>query len=264
MRRWWANGGIAAPTGHEMTPRRGAVVQNRDRGPILLPRRLEILRRSLTTFCSWARQSTASQSRRSSGGSPSRCPTCPSVRKGLIGNTPPTGRAHCPPRPKAPRCAGSVSRCTAGRKPSTVPGRYSSGEENILNLDAGRKLLAVHDREEALDSAIAFTTGVHERNAHLASAVIAGASSDPELDRYLTGLLASINLQIRRILEVYRDREWVRSDVPFEELVETAAVLHSVDTYLRITHRDGWSVAAYRTWLRRMLAETVFRPPQAN
>jgi AcrR family transcriptional regulator len=139
-----------------------------------------------------------------------------------------------------------------------------SGEENILNLDAGRKLLAVHDREEALDSAIAFTMGVHERNAHLVSAVIAGASSDPELDRYLTGLLASINLQIRRILEVYRDRKWVRSDVPFEELVETAAVLGSVDTYLRITHRDGWSVAAYRTWLRRMLAETVFHPPQAN
>ncbi|MEI6254230.1 MAG: TetR/AcrR family transcriptional regulator [Mycobacteriaceae bacterium] len=138
------------------------------------------------------------------------------------------------------------------------------GEENILDVEAGRTLLAVHDREEALDSVATFITGLHERSAHLTSAVIAGAGSDPELDRYLTGLLASINLQIRRVLEVYRDRGWVRSDVPFEELVETAAVLLSVDTFLRITHRDGWSVAAYRTWIRRMLAETVFHRPLAN
>jgi hypothetical protein len=41
-------------------------------------------------------------------------------------------------------------------------------------------------------------------------------------------------------------------------------VLVSVETYLQITHRDGWRVAAYRTRLRRLLAETVFRPPQAN
>jgi AcrR family transcriptional regulator len=138
------------------------------------------------------------------------------------------------------------------------------GEDNILDVEAGHALLAVHDRGEAVDSAVAFISGVHKRSAHLTSAVTVGASSDPELDRWLEGLLASINLQIRRILEVYRERGWLRSDVPFDELVETAAVLLSVDTYLRITHRDGWSVDAYRTWLRRMLAETVFRPPQAN
>jgi hypothetical protein len=84
------------------------------------------------------------------------------------------------------------------------------------------------------------------------------------VDRYLTETLASVNLQIRRILNVYRDRGWLRDDMPFDEIVETTAVLVSVETYLRITHRDGWRVAAYRTWLRRMLAETVFRPPQAN
>ena len=56
----------------------------------------------------------------------------------------------------------------------------------------------------------------------------------------------------------------LRSDVPFDVLVETAAVICSVETYLRITYRDGWTVAAYKSWLRRMLAEAIFRPPQAN
>jgi len=40
--------------------------------------------------------------------------------------------------------------------------------------------------------------------------------------------------------------------------VETTAVITSDDTYLRITDRDGWTVAAYQAWCRRMLSETVF------
>jgi AcrR family transcriptional regulator len=139
-----------------------------------------------------------------------------------------------------------------------------SGEETVFNLDVGRRMLAVDDCTKAADAFAGLQSEVFERIAHLASALIGAASSDPELDRYLTDTLASVNLQIRRILEVYRNRGWLREDVPFDELVETTAVLGSVETYLQITHRDGWSVAAYRTWLRRMLAETVFLPPQAN
>ena len=139
-----------------------------------------------------------------------------------------------------------------------------SGEENVFNLDVGRRMLAVDDCTAAADALAVMHAEMFERIAHLALALIGAASSDPELDRYLTDTRASVNLQLRRILDVYRDRGWLREDVPFDELVETTAVLGSVETYLQITHRDGWSVAAYRTWLRRMLAETVFRPPQAN
>ena len=139
-----------------------------------------------------------------------------------------------------------------------------SGEENVFNLDVGRRMLAVDDCTEAADALAAMHSEVFERIAHLALALIGAASSDPELDRYLTDTLASVNLQIRRILDVYRDRGWLREDIPFNELVETTAVLLSVETYLQITHRDGWSVAAYRAWLRRMLEEAVFLPPQAN
>jgi hypothetical protein len=34
--------------------------------------------------------------------------------------------------------------------------------------------------------------------------------------------------------------------------------------YLRIVHRDDWSVDAYRAWCRRMLAETVFVSSQST
>jgi hypothetical protein len=100
-------------------------------------------------------------------------------------------------------------------------------------------------------------TDVHERVAQLALAFIGGAGADPELERYQSELMANINLGMRRLLDTFRDRGWLRADVPFDELVETTAVLCSPETYLRFTHRDGCSAAAYRAWLRRMLAETV-------
>jgi AcrR family transcriptional regulator len=139
-----------------------------------------------------------------------------------------------------------------------------SGEENILNLEIGRKLVAIGDPQEALDFVVSFVADVHKRTAKLAPALFGGAASDPELDRYLNEFIAGINGQARRVLEVFRDRGWLRDDVPFDEIVETCAVLCSVETYLRITHRDGWSVDAYQAWCRRMLAETVFLAPQEN
>ena len=139
-----------------------------------------------------------------------------------------------------------------------------AGEENLFNLDVGRAMLAIDDFEEALDFIVEMQMSAHERTARLALALIGGAASDPTLDRYLNDLTASLNKQNQRGLGVFRDRGWLRSDVPFDELVETVGVVCSIDAYLRITYRDGWSAAAYKSWLRRMLTETIFHPPQAH
>jgi AcrR family transcriptional regulator len=133
-----------------------------------------------------------------------------------------------------------------------------AGEKNILNLDVGRALLATADREQALDFLVTFVTDVHERTGQLALALIGGSGADPELDRYWNDLTVSIKRQNRRIVKVLRNRGWIRDDVSLEEVVETTVILGSVETYLRMTHRDGWSADAYRRWCRRMLAETVF------
>src|SRR6478672_10643677 len=120
-----------------------------------------------------------------------------------------------------------------------------SGEENLFNLDVGRQLLAIDDREEAGAFIVDAVTDVHRRTAPLAPALFGG-----------------INQQIRRVLDGLRNRGWLRDDVSFDELVETVAVFASVETYLRMTARDGWSVDAYRAWCARMLAETVFVSPE--
>ena len=139
-----------------------------------------------------------------------------------------------------------------------------SGEESIFNLDVGRQLIAINDPAEVLDFVVTAVTDIHQGSAKLAPALMGGANSDPELDRYLNDFIAGINGQIRRSLDVFRDRGWLRDDIPFDELVETTAVLCSVETYLRWTYRDGWTVESFQKWLRRMLAETVFAASLSN
>lgn len=139
-----------------------------------------------------------------------------------------------------------------------------SGEENVLNLELGRRLQAVESVPEAIELVIAEQTEAHERSAGLALALIGAANGDPELDRYLTALSASITEQHSRILGIFRDRGWLRDEMPYDELVETSAVLCSVDTFIRITQRDRWPVDRYRTWLRRMLTQVIFLPLQGD
>ena len=100
-----------------------------------------------------------------------------------------------------------------------------SGERNILDLDVGRQFLAIDDREEAIDFLVTTQTDLHQRSAGLAHALLGAAASDPELDRYLGELLAGVVGQHRRVLTVCRDRGWLRDDLPFDEIVATAAVL---------------------------------------
>lgn len=133
-----------------------------------------------------------------------------------------------------------------------------AGEENILNLEVGQRFLAIDDFGAALDYLIETQTEVHQRTAGLARALIGGANADPELERYRTDLMQGVTGQVRRLLTVCRDRGWLRDDVPFDDLVATAAVISSMDTYLRITHDDNWSVPRYQGWCRRMWVETVF------
>ena len=130
-------------------------------------------------------------------------------------------------------------------------------EDDIRNLDVGRQLLAAQDPAEAIRLLVATHSEAHSKSAPLAEALISAANADPELGRYRRDLIAGVTLQWRRIFEAYRDRGWIRTDVPIHELVDGTAALGSVETYLRLM-ACGWDLDTYQRWGRRMLAETVF------
>ena len=132
-------------------------------------------------------------------------------------------------------------------------------KEDVFDLELGQRLLAVGDRDEAFSSMISVLSDMYGRGASLWLALAGAATMDPELGRYHADGVADITLQDRRLLAVCRDRGWLRDDIPFDDLVETTAVLTSPETYQRIVNHDGLSVDAYQKWLRRMLNETVFK-----
>jgi AcrR family transcriptional regulator len=135
-----------------------------------------------------------------------------------------------------------------------------TGDQSVLDLEIGRRFVAITDRDEALEFIVAEQTAIHERSAAVTRTLYGAAANDPELDGYLGELIAGVGRQVRRLLEVCRERAWVRDDISFDELVETTVVITSIETYTRMVHRDGWSLDAYRNWFRRMLHEAVLQP----
>lgn len=133
-----------------------------------------------------------------------------------------------------------------------------TGDQSILDLELGRAFIAITDGDEAMDFIVAQQTTIHERSARVARALYAAAANDPTLDRYLGELLAGVGRQIRRILEVCAERGWLRDDLAFDELVATTVVIASIETYIRLVHREGWTIPAYRAWFRRVLEEASF------
>jgi AcrR family transcriptional regulator len=132
-------------------------------------------------------------------------------------------------------------------------------QKSVFDLDLGRGVLAIDDRDAAITFMVDWLTDIYVRVAPMWLALAGAATTEPELASYHTDLVANITLQDRQLLGVCRDRGWLRDDIPFDDVVETTAVLTSVETYQRIVHHDGLSVDAYQKWLRRMLNETVFK-----
>ena len=132
-----------------------------------------------------------------------------------------------------------------------------TGDRDIMDTEFGRDLKAIEDRDGAATFTTDYQTELHHRAAATTRALLGGAAADPTLDGYLRDLTAGIGRQSRRVLQHFADRGWLRTDLPFDEVVETAAVISGVEVYLRMVDRDGWSTSAYRQWLRRMFAEVI-------
>lgn len=124
------------------------------------------------------------------------------------------------------------------------------GDQNVMDLDYGKGLLAIDELDAALDYVIRAQTEVHARSAPLHRALRGAAANDPELHSYYVELLAGVARQTRRIMEVFRDRGWLRDDVAFDELVQWTMLIFSIDGYEQMVLREGWSTDAYQRYVR--------------
>ena len=124
------------------------------------------------------------------------------------------------------------------------------GDQDIRELEVGKAFLAVTDPGQLAALSAATMRAVNAGSFGVWTALTCAAHGDPELRETYVAFLAAIRRQNERMFQVFRDRGWIRSDLPFDELVDTWIVLSSVETYVRL-RASGRSDDEYAAWLER-------------
>lgn len=129
------------------------------------------------------------------------------------------------------------------------------GQLDILDTERGRALLAIDDADGFAEHMGGLMLAINEPVAGVWSAATAAAHGDREVRDNLLTQLAFIRTQVATVLRVLADRGWLRTDVPFDDLVESVCVVTSVETYVRVVRFDGKSRAAYSTFVTRAIRD---------
>lgn len=98
---------------------------------------------------------------------------------------------------------------------------------------------------------------INERSAGVWTAVTGAAPGDAELRGNLVERLAEMRRQVGNVLRLVAERGWLRTDVPFDDLVEALCVITSVESYVRFVHLDGRSSEQYKTFVARTVRDTL-------
>jgi AcrR family transcriptional regulator len=128
---------------------------------------------------------------------------------------------------------------------------------DFFATDQGAAMLDVPDPGGFAAFVGATMLAINEPSAGVWTAATGAAPGDSELRRHLVERLAEIRRQVENVLRVVAERGWLRTDVPFDDLVEAFCVITSVESYVRFVHLDGRSHEEYRTFIARTVRETI-------
>jgi hypothetical protein len=92
------------------------------------------------------------------------------------------------------------------------------------------------------------------------AAVTAAAHGDREVRGLLAERLALIRGQVENVLRRVAERGWLRTDVPFDDLVQVLCVITRVETYVRCVHLDGKPPEEYQAFVTRTVRDPVLLP----
>lgn len=100
--------------------------------------------------------------------------------------------------------------------------------------------------------------GNNARTFRLWRAFASAAADDPDVDRELSELSGFIRGQCHEVVAMLAAQQWLRDDVPVDELGDSLWLLVGSENYDKATSRFGWSHEHYEGWLTRSLADLLF------
>lgn len=134
------------------------------------------------------------------------------------------------------------------------------GEEDFFATDLGRTMVAAQDPNEFAMMLGAVMLAVNAPSAGVWMTFASAAHGDRELTRVRARMLDLIRRQVEHVLRWVDSRGWLRTDVPFDDLVGAVCIITCVETYVRFVEQDGRSPDQYRAFVARTVRETVFAP----
>jgi AcrR family transcriptional regulator len=131
------------------------------------------------------------------------------------------------------------------------------GDIDVFATDLGKALLEVGDPDGFAAFLGEAMLTINEPVAGVWAAVTGAAHGDHDLRGHLVQRLGAIRRQVENVLRVVAERGWLRTDVPFDDLVEACCVITSVESYVRFVRLDGKSADEYKTFVTRTIRDTV-------
>jgi AcrR family transcriptional regulator len=128
---------------------------------------------------------------------------------------------------------------------------------DFFTTEYGRAMLAVPDADGFATFIGETFLALNPPVAGVWTAVTGVAPADSELRGQFVERLAEIRGQVENVLRVVAERGWLRTDVPFDDLVEALCVITSVETYVRFVRLDGKSPEQYKAFLTRTIRDTI-------
>lgn len=136
---------------------------------------------------------------------------------------------------------------------------FAAGRDQpVLETEHGRLLVAARTPREAAQAAAEVLTAVNQAGHGVWLAFVEAAHHDEALAVELRELTDSIRRQNALALGAWHTRGWLRDDIPFDDLVDRAAMLGAVELYDRFVRIGGGTVERYRELIAGLLAESLF------
>ncbi len=133
------------------------------------------------------------------------------------------------------------------------------GRIDISDTEQGTAMIEARDPDTFAEVVGATMLAINEPAAGVWTAVTGAAHGDNELRAHLADRLAGIRGQVEKVLRILAERGWLRTDVPFDDLVEAMCVITSVETYVRFVRIDGKSHRKYKAFITRTVRDTLLR-----
>ena len=169
--------------------------------------------------------------------------------------------------PQIARRAGVSTETVQGHGPKvrllrTAIDQLSFGaedEKRLVDTPLGKQLLRATSAQDAAEIASRILVQVNTATHGIWLAFSEAARTDEQLAAEFTTLAAGIREENLAILQLWRERGWLRDDIPDAVLAQWSDIVASVEVFDRVVRVEGSTVEDYRELIRGLLLELLVR-----